>query len=77
MIKTIIYSDISTSLRRKKVQSPAKQFKELSVWFVTSLHWINPLCIELPENCIYLNQSELSNFFMYVIIDNYLLLVLH
>ena len=24
-------------------------------------------CIELPENCIYLNQSELSNFFMYVI----------
>ena len=25
------------------------------------------LCIELPENCIYLNQSELSNFFMYII----------
>ena len=25
-------------------------------------------CIILPENCIYLNQSELSNFFMYVII---------
>ena len=24
-------------------------------------------CIELPENCIYLNQSELSNFFMYII----------
>ena len=24
-------------------------------------------CSELPENCIYLNQSELSNFFMYVI----------
>ena len=23
--------------------------------------------IELPENCIYLNQSELSNFFMYII----------
>ena len=22
--------------------------------------------IELPENCIFLNQSELSNFFMYV-----------
>ena len=32
-----------------------------NVWFVTSLHWIN------PENCIYLNQSELSNFFMYII----------
>ena len=26
------------------------------------------LYIELPENCIYLNQSELSNFFMYIII---------
>ena len=24
-------------------------------------------CTELPENCIYLNQSELSNCFMYVI----------
>ena len=23
--------------------------------------------IELPENCMYLNQSELSNFFMYII----------
>ena len=24
-------------------------------------------CTELSENCIYLNQSELSNFFMYII----------
>ena len=24
-------------------------------------------CIELPGNCIYLNQSELSNIFMYII----------
>ena len=24
-------------------------------------------CIELAENCIYLNQSEPSNFFMYII----------
>ena len=24
-------------------------------------------CAELPENCIYLNQSELSNFSMYII----------
>ena len=29
MIKTIIYNDIFTSLRHKKVQSLAKQFKEL------------------------------------------------
>ena len=28
-IKTIIYNDIFTSLRRKKIQSSAKQFKEL------------------------------------------------
>ena len=28
-IKTIICNDIFTSLRRKKVQGPAKQFKEL------------------------------------------------
>ena len=26
-------------------------------------------CNELPENCIYLNQSELSNFFMYLIMN--------
>ena len=26
-------------------------------------------CIELPENCICLNQSELSNFFMYIITE--------
>ena len=26
-------------------------------------------CTELPENCIYLNQSELSNFSMYIIRD--------
>ena len=24
-------------------------------------------CIELPEDCIYLNQSELDIFFMYII----------
>ena len=40
-----------------------------------TLHWINPFCTELtlfctelPENCIYLHQSELSNFFMYIFI---------
>ena len=56
-IKTIIYNDIFASLRRKKVHSPAKKFKEL----------FSLVCIELPENCIYLNQSELSNFLMYLI----------
>ena len=85
-IKTIICNDIFTSLRRQKIQSPAKQCKQLSVSFVTSLHWINSLlqgivlssllllcteltlvCMELPENYICLNQSELSKFFMYLI----------
>ena len=28
---------------------------------------LNLFYIELPENCIYLNQSELINFFMYLI----------
>ena len=28
-VKTVIYNDIFTPLRCKKVQSPAKQFKEL------------------------------------------------
>ena len=35
-----------------------------------SLFFCNELtlfCIVLPENCIYLNQSELSNFFMSII----------
>ena len=27
---------------------------------------LNFLRIELPENCIYVNQSELSNFFKYI-----------
>ena len=35
-----------------------------NVWLVTLLHLF---CIELPENCIYFSQSELSNFFMYII----------
>ena len=43
-IKTMIYNDIFTSLRRKKgrkkVQSPAKQFKEfLSVSESLSIKW--------------------------------------
>ena len=43
----------------KKLQSPAKKFK---VQPKSSL-----FCFELPENCIYLNQSELRIFFLYPI----------
>ena len=28
---------------------------------------LTPLCTELPENYIYLNQSELRNFSLYII----------
>ena len=63
-IKTLIYYDIFISLRRIKVQSPTKQFKELF-----NLAELTLFFIELPENCIYLNQSELSNFFRYLIIS--------
>ena len=32
-------------------------------------------CTELPENCIYLYQSELSNFFMYIIRSKIILVI--
>ena len=40
-----------------------------NVWFVILLcAELTLSCTELPEYCLYLNQSELSNFFMYIII---------
>ena len=39
-----------------------------NVWFVILLCTeLTLFYTELPENCIYLNQSELSNFFIYII----------
>ena len=39
-----------------------------NVWFVILLCTeLTLFCTELPENCIYLNQLELSNFFIYII----------
>ena len=52
-IKTITHNDIFTSLRRKKVQSPAKQFKEwfslVSYYFCTAFtltnqNWVTFSC---------------------------------
>ena len=61
-IKTIIYNDIFTSLRRKKVQSPAKIVQGIvQPGLLLLCTELTLFCIELPENCIYLNQSELSN----------------
>ena len=34
----------------------------MSVFFPFFLHWINPLLHWITWNCIYLNQSEVSNF---------------
>ena len=61
-IKTIIYSDIFTSLRRIKVQSLAVQGIVQSGLLLLCTE-LTLFCIELPENCVCLNQSELSNFF--------------
>ena len=47
-IKTIIYNDIFTSLRHKKVQGMIQSGLLL---LCTELIL---MCIELPENCIYL-----------------------
>ena len=141
-IKTIIYNDIFTSLRRKKIQSSAKHFKKLFSLGLNHFRWngifvsrfnhvcfefrrriararcftvfslyrlqnfsvskwcdiqgshsigylwfffdcwpirmscllllcteLTLFCTDLPENCIYFNQSDLSNFFMYIISD--------
>ena len=57
-------SNIFTSLRRKKVQCQAQQFKELFslVCYFFALNSPSSALNHL-KNCSYLNQSELSNFF--------------
>ena len=46
----------------KKFKVRLKCSRNCSVWFVTSLHWINPLLHWTTWNCIYLNQSQLVIF---------------
>ena len=41
---------------------------ECLVFFIPLCAELTLSCTELPECCLYLNQSELSNFFMYIII---------
>ena len=48
----------------KKFKVRLNSSRNCSVWFVTSLHRINTLLHWITLNCIYLNESELSNFFM-------------
>ena len=80
-IKTIICNDIFTSVRHKKLQSPAKNFKvqlksskssqkvreTVQSGLLLLYTELTLFCFELPENCIYLNQSELRIFFLYPI----------
>ena len=64
-IKTIIYNDIFTSLKRKKLIVRLNSSRNVQSGLL--LTGLTLFCIELPENCIYLHQSELSNFYMYLI----------
>ena len=59
-IKTIIYNDIS------KFKGWLNSIRNCSVWLLLCTE-LTLFCTESPENCIYLNQSELSNFLMHLI----------
>ena len=52
----------------KKFKVWLNSSRNCSVWFVTFGTELTLFYIELPENYTYLNQSELSSFFMYLII---------
>ena len=47
----------------KKFKVWLNSSRNCSVWFVTFGTELTLFYIELPENCTYLNQSELSSFF--------------
>ena len=66
-IKTIIYKDIFTSLKRKKLIVRLNSSRNVQSGLLLLCTGLTLFCIELPENCIYLHQSELSNFHMYLI----------
>ena len=56
-------------LGAKKIKVRLNSSRNCSVWFLLLLcPELTFFCIESPENCIYLNQSELGSFFMYLII---------
>ena len=114
LVKTTVYDQNNNIqwylhiFKAQKIQSPAKQFKELFSLYPNHFRWngivvseVQPylfligylwvsliidqseclvcyffcteltlFCAELSENCIYLNQSELSNFFIYILIKD-------
>lgn len=78
LLKTPAIVSLANFQRIQMLRHPRFAFHWLSVSFFD--YWpirmsgllllcteLTLFCIELPENCIYLNQSELSNFFMYII----------
>ena len=77
LLETPAIVSLANFQRIQMLRHPRLAFDKLSVSFFD--YWpirmsgllvfcteLNFLRIELPENCIYLNQSELSNFFMYI-----------
>ena len=58
-IKTIVYNDVLHLWGARKFN-----IRPGLLLLCTEL---TLFCIELPENCIYLDKSELSSFFMYLI----------
>ena len=52
----------------KKFKVWLNSSRNCSVWFVTFGTELTLFYIELPENCTYLNQSELSSFFLYILL---------
>ena len=77
LLKTPAIVSLANFQRIQMLRHPRLAFDWLSVSFFDYLPIrmsgllllcteLTLFCIELPENCIYLNQSELSNFFMYI-----------
>ena len=83
LFKTLSIVSLANFQRIQALRHPRLTLDWLSVSFfdywLIKMSGLLLLCTELPENCIYLSQSELSNFFMYIIItvrariSNYLL----
>ena len=66
-IKTIIFNDIFSSLKCKKLIERLNSSRNVQSGLLLLCTELILFCIELPENYIYLHQSEPSNFYMYLI----------
>ena len=64
-LRHVLWALSKTHKRPQKTKGKYEHEYECLVCYFLFL--LTLFCTELPENCIYLNQSELSNFFMYII----------